>query len=401
MRKLSAIGILITAVIITAGLIIFKPAPKQIPFERPVSQVEIIEAYPETVQLMIESQGTLLPRTESDLSAEVSGRIIEVSDNFRAGGHFQKGELLVKIDPADYEAFLAGAEADLARARLALYQEQARSQQAEADWALLGQGEASDLTLRKPQLLQAEAIVKSAAASLKRAQRDLNRTQVRAPFDGQILRTYADLGQYISVAPTMPIARIFAVDRAEIRLPITGDEAELLETGEPSGQLVSLSQHRTDSSDPKTWVAQLVRLEATIDPASRLLYAVAELDRPFSSNEPHPKPLRRGQFLHAKIEARRISDAYRIPRYALRGSNTVYVVTENGTAITRTVSIIKSDVKEAIITEGLHPGERIIISPIAYYVEGMPVEIIGRPPGPGDIAHPNPQSAAPKTLHPN
>lgn len=374
MKKLLPILILIVAASITAVLIIFKPNPQEVSPDRPITQVVVIDAHSQSVQLSIESQGTLLPRTESDLSAEVSGRIIEVSDSFRAGGNFRKGELLVKIDPADYEAIFANTEAELANAQLALAQEEALSEQAAADWAALGEGEASDLTLRKPQLAQANARIKSAQASLKRAQRDLDRTAVRAPFDGRVLSTNADIGQFVSAAPAAPIARIFATDRAEIRLPITESNAELLETLDRRMRFVQLRKKANDHA--KVWTARFARLEATIDTSSRLLYAVAELEEPFSPSEKHPEPLRRGQFLHAEIEGRSIHNAYVLPRYALRGSDTVYILNGAGNAVTRKVSIIKSDAKEVVITEGLNDGDRIITSPIAYYIEGMPAEVI-------------------------
>lgn len=374
MKKLLPILILIVAIAITTVLIIYKPDPQEVSPDRPITQVEVIDAYSQSVQLSIASQGTLLPRTESDLSAEVSGRIIEVADSFRAGGIFRTGELLVKIDPADYEAILANAEADLANAELTLAQEEAQAEQAAADWAALGEGKASDLTLRKPQLAQAEARIKSAQATLKRAQRDLDRTVVRAPFDGRVLSTSADLGQFVSAAPATPIARIFATDRAEIRLPITERDAELLETRDKRMRFVRLRKNNSDTS--VVWTARFARLEATVDPTSRLLYAVAELDQPFAPNKKHPEPLRRGQFLQAEIEGRTITGAYVLPRYALRGSDTIYIVTEAGTTETRTVSIIKSDAKEVVITDGLSDGDRVITSPIAYYIEGMPVKVI-------------------------
>ena len=376
MKKLLTILILIGAIIITALLVVFKPEANEIAPERPVASVEIIIVQPQTVQLTVRSQGTVLPRTESELSAEVSGRIIEVADNFRAGGRIRLGDVLAKIDPADYEAAVAAATAELANSELAVAQESAQAEQAAADWKALGEGEPSELTLRKPQLAQAKARIESARANLKRAERDLARTAITAPFDGRVLSTSADLGQYVSAAPAAPVARIYATDRAEIRLPVTTREAELLETKDRRQRFVQIQKANTPNSP--TWVARFVRMEATIDPNSRLLYAVAELENPFAPNKKHPEPLRRGQFVTTEIEGRTITDAYVLPRYALRGSDTVYVLTEANTLQTRTVSILKSDANEVVITEGLQPGERVAISPIAYYIEDMPVEVLAQ-----------------------
>jgi len=374
MKVLLPILFLAIAAGISTVLILFRPEAAEVTPERPITSVEIIEAQPETLQLSVRSQGTLLPRTESDLSAEVSGRIVEVADNFRAGGRIRTGEVLIKIDPADYEAAVAAAAAEVANAELALAQEQAQAEQAAADWASLGEGAASDLTLRKPQLAQAEARIESARANLKRAQRDLAQTEIKAPFDGRVLQTFADLGQFVSAAPASPVARIYATDRAEVRLPVTIREADLLETKDRRQRFVRLQ--KTKNPNSATWLARFARMEATIDPNSRLLYAVAVLDAPFDPNPRHPEPLRRGQFLLAEIEGRTVSDVYRLPAYALRSSDTVYIVNEEGRMETRQVDILQSDTEEVIISDGLTAGDRVAISPVAYYVENMPVALI-------------------------
>ncbi|TVP81445.1 MAG: efflux RND transporter periplasmic adaptor subunit [Puniceicoccaceae bacterium] len=374
MKVLLPILILLAAGSITTLLVIFKPDAVEVAPERPVTSVEILTVQPETVQLTVRSQGTVLPRTESDLSAEVSGRIIEVADNFRAGGSFRQGDVLVKLDPADYEAAVAASRAELANAELLLAQETALAEQAAADWAAIGRGEPSDLTLRKPQLAQAQARLESARANLRRAQRDLERTHLTAPFDGRVLSTSADLGQFISAAPAAPVARIFATDRAEVRLPITTREAERLESRDRRQRYVQLQKANAPRSP--TWTARFARIEATIDPSTRLLFVVAELDAPFEPSAEHPEPLRRGQFVTAEIEGRTLSQAYLLPNYALRGSNSVYIVTPEGKLETRRVEIAQSDTATVIITDGLEPGERVAISPIAYYVENMPVEVI-------------------------
>lgn len=374
MKVLLPILILLAAGGATALLVVFKPEATEVAAERPIASVEVLTVQPESVQLTVRSQGTVLPRTESDLSAEVSGRIIEVADAFRAGGSFRQGDVLLKIDPADYEAAVAASRAELANAELALAQEAALAEQAAADWTALGQGEASDLTLRKPQLAQAKAAIESARANLKRAERDLARTELTTLFDGRVLRTAADLGQYVSAAPATPVARIFATDRAEIRLPITAREAERLDSNDHDPRSIMLQKANTPNSP--TWTARVARIEATIDPDTRLLYVVAALDKPFEPTPKHPEPLRRGQFVTAEIQGRVLDEAYVLPRFALRGSNSVYVVTEANTLETRPVVIAQSDAEQVIITDGLTTGDRIALSPIAYYVENMPVEVI-------------------------
>ena len=221
---------------------------KKLAPERALTRIKVITAQPETVQT-IRSQGTVLPTIESDLSVEVSGRIIEVSKNFRAGSYFKKGELLLSIERADYEAALAMREADLASARLTLAQEEALAAQALEDWQSMGSGEASALTLRKPQLAQAKAMVKSAEASVSQAERDLDRTRITAPYDGLVLSKNVDLGQYVVANPANPIARIYATELAEVRLPIALSDAVF------SGRSRAAFQQGHTLSPERTWPA--------------------------------------------------------------------------------------------------------------------------------------------------
>ena len=377
MKKLLPLIILLVAAAITALLTILTPEAEEVAPERPVTQVETLTVVPETLQLRVRSQGTVLPRTETDLVAEVSGRIIEVSDAFRAGGFFEAGAVLLRIDPSDYRAALAARKAERAEARLALAEEEARAAQAREDWEAIGEGEASPLTLREPQLARARAAVASAEAAVQQAERDLERTEIRAPYAGRVLRVEADLGQFVAASPTAPLARIFATDEAEVRLPLTRREVGYIDRPD-SGQ-APVKLFRNNRSDGQVWDGRLDRIEATMDPDSRLLFAVARIPDPFREKPGGRPALRRGEFLEADIEGRTVPGAFALPRYALRGSETVYIMTPADTLVTRRVSILKSDPGRIVVTGGLEAGERVVTSPIAYFVENMPAENIETP----------------------
>lgn len=368
MKKLLPILIVgVTAMLIVA-LTILSPEPEAVAPERPVTQVEVLLAELSSTTLNLRSQGTVLPEIETNLAVEVAGRIIEVAPSFRPGGRFAAGEWLFRIDPADYEAALAARRAELADAELALAQESALAEQAAADWATAGTGTPSDLVLRRPQLASAHARLASAEASVKKAERDLARTEVRAPYEGAVLSVQADLGQYVMANPADPVARIYATAAAEIRLPIRIEEVDFLI--DPATAPSPVTLFRESGGDRRTWAATLVRFESTIEPQSRLLYAVARV------NYPEQLGLRRGLFVTADISGRQIDDVFILPRYVLRGTDTVYIVTEEEQLISRTVEVLKTDATEVIISSGLAHGERIASSPIAYFAEGMPVAII-------------------------
>lgn len=368
MKRLAPIIILLVAIGITVALYILRPDPKEVAAERPATKVEVMTVQPESIRLSVESQGTVLPKIESELAVEVAGRIIEMSPNFRAGGRFQAGDVLFRIDPSDYEAAVAARAADLATAELSLAQEEALAEQAAADWEALGEGEPSDLTLRKPQLAQAKARIESVKAALKQAKRDLRRTEIRAPYDGLVLSKNVDLGQYVMANPANPVARIYATDTAEVRLPLSQDDADYLVDPEEKESKITL--YSEGPTGRREWSARLVRFEATIDPASRLTYAVAEVDTPFENG------LRRGMFVQAEIEGRRLESVYVLPRYALRGSDSIYLVTPENRLVTRSVEILKTDEEQAILSGGVEAGDQVATSPVAYFVEKMPVEII-------------------------
>jgi len=374
--------IIVLAIVVGLGQIIInsKPQPeKKTPPPRIVA-VETLAVQPQSAPLSVSSQGTVRPRVETNLTAEVAGRIDSVSPNFRDGGFIRKGEVLIQIDPVDYEAALANAKAQLAQARFNLAQEKALSEQAAADWEDLGRGDASELALRKPQLEQAQAAIESAEAGVTRAQRNLERTELRAPYDGRVVDQTADLGQYVGANSTL--GRIYGTDVAEVFLPLSNDELARLElptrldTEEAvRGPKVLLSTRYGNRT--YTWEGQVVRTGATFDQRSRLLDVVVEVKDPLapSSDQPGRPPLKPGKYVEAFIEGRMIEDAYTIPRSALREGNTVLIALEDDTLTRREVTVIQADTEQAIISEGLEPGDRVVTSPVEYVIEGMQLRI--------------------------
>lgn len=169
---------------------------------------------PQNYQVMVDSYGTVKPRTQSLLVAQASGLIINISDDFREGGFFKKGAVLIQLDDRDYQAEVKSAQANLLTAKQGLLEEQARGQQAITDWQRLGNDKpASSLVLREPQLAAAQAQVLSAQATLEKAKLNLERTQIIAPFAGRVLSRNVDLGQVVS--NNTQLATIYAIDSVE------------------------------------------------------------------------------------------------------------------------------------------------------------------------------------------
>lgn len=373
--------VMFAAIGLVASAFILKPVPEKKETTLVLPVVEVIEASSRPVTLEARSQGIVESRTETLLVAEVTGRIQSISNSFFAGGYFNKGDALVEIDAVDYRANLAVAKSRFADAKLAYEQEKALVDQAREDWESFGRGEGSDLTLRKPQLDRAKALLESAQAGIELAERDLERTIVKAPYDGRIHEKFADIGQMVSARQSQ-LARIYSTDTAEIRLPISLNDIEYLDLPE------SYSNRSTGVSKPKVvvkasyggeqyeWEGVIDRTEGAIDPKTRLSYVVAKIENPYKQKENSDRPpLKVGLFVEASIEGKRIENAFKIPRKALRQNNTVYTVDRENRIVFKDVEVYKTDTEWAFITAGLEVGDRICLTPLEYAVMGMQVEI--------------------------
>jgi RND family efflux transporter MFP subunit len=345
----------------------------------PTMVVETQTIAPTNFQVNVPSYGMVRPRIQSLLVAQVSGQIVDKSPNFDEGGYFAEGEVMLMIDPRDYEANVMIAEASLADAQQSLAEEEARAEQAQVDWNRLGnEGEASDLVLRKPQLAAAKARVASAEANLIKARLDLERTQIRAPFDGRVLRQIVDLGQV--VGNNSQLAEFYSVGIAEVRLPIANKDLDFVDLpefgiGRDAASINATLYSELASTD--TWDARVVRTEAAIDDTARQLHVLVHVDNPFTADEQHRVPLKIGQYVTASIEGRLLEDVIVIPSSTVYQGSYVYVV-EDGTLQRRELEIQWSDVDQAIVAAGLEPGDELVTTLLGQVTSGTAVSIAGQ-----------------------
>ncbi len=382
------IKILLPFIIIFVGIIgaiiMIRSRPKiqtrSVSFPAPLIREKIIQL--QDIQLIVRSQGTVSPRTESELISQVSGQVIQVVPQFAAGGFFKKGELLVKIDPRDYEFALSRLKAEVAQAKLRLTQEEGEADIAREEWERLGKDEpANPLVLRIPQLEEAKTALVAAEAALKQAELNLERTQIRAPYDGRVRTKRVDVGQYLS--PGTPLAVIYAVDYAEVRLPVPDDEMAYLDCcldyrgTKPSPLDIDVSLEARYAGQNPRWTGKIVRVEGEIDPMSHMITLVARVKDPYGrTQESDRPPLAVGMFVEAEIKGRKAKNVVIIPRSALRGTNQVLVIDDENRLHFRSVDVLRADSETVIISSGLVEGERICLSPLEAVVEGMPVRIM-------------------------
>jgi len=344
--------------------------------------VEVLPAEAKSLNLTVVSQGSVRPRTETTVVAEVSGKVVEVSPHFIAGGFFRKDEVLLQIDPSDYQAALKRAQANLASRKAQLAEQNARAEQARKDWSNLGrEGEASDLTLRKPQLAEAVANVQAAEADLEKAERDLQRTRIKVPYDGLVKTKQADIGQY--VAPGTPLGVTFSVDTAEVRLPLSAADVSFLELppvtnpqGLPLPQVVLSSETAGTSGQ---WQAEIIRTEGVIDEQSRVTYAVAQVVDPYAVlGLSKQAELRIGTFVRAEIQGRRAENVIVLPRSILSINDTVLVANNDDELEIRPVDIVRTEPEKVYIGAGISPGDLVITTHLDAPIAGTKLTISGR-----------------------
>ena len=352
----------------------------QVPvFEPPGVRVQRVVF--QDVRLTVKSQGTVGPRTESQLAPEISGRVIRVAPSFASGGFFEAGDVLLEIDPYDYQQAVISARGQLAQARLRLAQEEAEADVARREWAALGRGDPRALTLREPQLEDARAALAAADASLDRATRDLERAEIRAPYAGRVRRKSVDVGQFVTVGS--PVATIYAVDYAEIRLPLPDAELAYLElplsyrgTENRVGPRVTLRANFAGQTHE--WQGRIVRTESEIDPVSRMVHLVAQVKDPYApGTDPTRPPLAVGMYVEAEIEGNVVTGVAVLPRAALRGSSQVFVVDGESRLRFRDVDLLRATTEVVLVRAGLEEGEAVSLSPLEAVTDGMQVQILG------------------------
>lgn len=327
--------------------------------------------------LAVTTQGEARPRREIDLVPQVSGKIVAVADSYEAGGFFEEGDTLIRIEDADYRLAVTRAEATVAQAQRILERERAESEIARRDWEELGEGEASPLALRQPQLAEAEASLAAARAQAEDARLQLARTRLTAPFDSRLREKTADLGQFVS--PGQRVGRLFSTDIMQVRLPLTDSELALLDLplafeakeGVP-GPEVTLSA--VVAGKERIWNGRIARTDSALDPRTRTLGAIVEVQDPYGEGADDDMPLAAGLFVNAHIVGRVVPDAYALPRAALRGAATVYVANTDGTLDIRQVEVVSTDRDRVVISSGVFDDEHIVVSPILSAQQGMAIE---------------------------
>lgn len=351
-----------------------KPEREILTQERLLRSVRAMTVEARAEHLLITSQGSVQPRSQTELIPEVSGRVEWMSPALVGGGSFREGEVLLRIDSEDYQTALRRAQASSDRSQVEMEYNHDERQRMEKLFAqkLASQ---SQLDSARRAARVAEANLSDSEAALAQARRDLARTELTAPFDGLVRSEQVDLGQFVSRGSS--IATIYATDYVEVRLPIANAQLGYLGLAInhrgtiPEGRRPDVTISAEFGTTRFIWSGKLVRTEAEIDERSRMIYGVARVQLEESADVPI---IPVGLFVHAEIQGRRVENVVRLPRSAMRDNDQVLVIDSEDRLRFRRVSVLRLEHDEVLISEGLADGERVCVSAIQTVVDGMHVK---------------------------
>ncbi|MEQ8848901.1 efflux RND transporter periplasmic adaptor subunit [Botrimarina sp.] len=347
------------------------PAAKEV-FLR--TRVELIEAtdYP----VVVRTNAVVQAHNPVTLAAEVTGKVARVSPSFLTGAYFSDGEVLVEIDPRDYQTALSIARSELAASQSALklaeLNEERKLRLIEDN--AVSQAEVDGASATRE---QAEADVELAKTRVVQAELNLERTRVVAPFDGRVRTNLVGVGQIAAV--NSPLGEVFAVDFAEVRLPISGEQRRYLDLPEfPDDPPVRATlRDAIGGSNDHVWDAEIVRTEGVLDADSRDVVAIARVDDPFGRQTSRP-PLRIGQPVTAAIEGQTLNNVVALPRGAVRELDKIVLVDRSDqTLLSMNIEPVWSDSEHVVVPAEVIPeGKWLATTPMPYTPEGSRVEII-------------------------
>ena len=392
-QLLLVVVIIIVGILAAVLLIKYKKPPQrqEQTVLAPLVKVEHLDR--RDIQMIIRGYGTVNPRLEVEIVPQVSGKVVWVNPQFKAGGFIRRGELILKVDPRDYELSVRQANAAVAEAQVMLDLEKAEAKIAKEEWLQLHPGQEPDspLVFREPQIRQAQTRLESANAGLATAELNLERTQISLPVDAMIMSERIDLGQYVMVGQSIGAA--YGIESMEIEVPLEDkelawfdipDNTFSIKNAEGSAKGAAVKVKANFAGEEKCWLGNVVRTTGQVDKTSRLISVVVEVSDPFKSADSTP-PLLPGMFVEVLIDGKILRNAIAVPRDAIRNNNEVWVA-KDGQLHIQLLEIVRADRDFAYADSGLDDGDMIIVSSLDAVIEEMKVRIQGEPESPTTFA---------------
>lgn len=354
-----------------------EPTAQQVNATRKSSAlVDTITAERGTYSPQLVVLGTVEPAQDITLGPRISGQVVELSPEFIPGGMVSKGDLLLRIDPSDFENAVSISNSELLQKEALWEIEQARQRLAVKELEML-QDTIDDtnrgLVLREPQIASIKAEMAAAKASLERAQLDLDRTEVTAPFDAQILTQSVNIGS--QVRPGDELARLIGVDEYWIMAAVPIRTLRWIQFPKTSEDGISTEGSKVILRNTDAWgpdaqrEGRVARLIGTLDQQTRLARVLITVADPLGRESDAP-PLILDTLIETQIEGKEINDVIRLPRDYVRDQDTVWVMKEEQLEI-RETQVVFRDAEYAYIREGIEEGEDIVTTTLATVADGV------------------------------
>lgn len=335
-----------------------------------VAQIGVVAVSPQTYRAKVKGYGVVQPKYNLSFVSQVSGQIVSISEQFETGQQVSKGQSLAVIDPIDYQAALASAQANYDEALVALEEEKLQGQQAQDEWSRSGlSGEPdSPLVLRSPQLTSAASALKEAEESLAQAKRDLAASKLAVPFNALVVNRAVSPGSIVQSGGE--IATLYSTDTAEIAVALSPSQWQQLPRIAANGA-TNWPVTLTDTNNTAQWQAKVERVELHQDETTRQRNAIVVVSHPLEQDE----PLHFGSFITAYIDGRELQDVWRIPSTAISQQQEVWYVREDTNQLAKfTPSVLFEYEGYAYITPfGALRDALIVVRPLSSYIENTKV----------------------------
>ena len=390
-----SIGVMVAAAAAAFALVATKAEPPRAEKTLEGTLVEVIQIGTSQHEVDLHAKGTVVPAKEIVLQAELGGRVIWQSPELVAGGRFKTDQPMVRIDPRDYQLAVESYRSQVNRAKLDLSIEARRGEVAKREWNAFGEMDVSEeqraLAQREPQLEATRLALKAAQSALKKARLDLTRATLRAPFNAMVVSENVDTGQLLS--PQTSVARLVGTDEyhVQVSVPVASLRTVRARTADAPGSEAKIVQRVGQETIERR--AEVIRQLPDLDAGGAMARLLLNIDNPLG--EPGDLPLLLGSFVDVAIAAQPIDDAIRLPRVALRNGRNVYVMNDQVLLEIRDVQIAWTEPDAVLITGGLEPDERVVISRIATPVPNMLLRTAEQVPEaePGDPSEPAAQAS--------
>ncbi len=402
MRYKIAVIILLVAVI--AAFVLYKTSPKTkktIP-KRPVPLVQTVEVHPGREKVYVEAFGTVIPAQRITLQSEVEGRIIGQNPELMPGGLINKDDVVIQIDPADYELLIKEHRAEMEEAMFELELEQGRQVIASQEWKLLERDiktseSGRSLALREPHLRLVKAKVEKAGSRLAAAELAKERTTIRAPYNTLVLEEFIDKGQLVS--RQTPLATLVGTDQFWVQVSMPVSVLQRISFPKAAGQQSSEVHVIFEPVSGKEFVrsGHVLRLMGDLDPEGRMARILIVIDDPLNlhansqlqqGNKGQNKAgvqgeerILLGSYVKVKIDAGFFDNVYSIPRQALREGDVVWIKDDEDKLQIRHVRVVWRLRDEVLVNADLKDSDKLILSRLQSPLPGIEVRSVKKSKG--------------------